>query len=58
MMRIVLNGDRVFHEIIELKIEGDRVEFLYYPEDYSDPLTMVTSKECIQTLEYVFILDE
>jgi hypothetical protein len=57
-MKMVLSGNRVFNEIIKLRINGKRIEFWYYPDNVSEPLKMVTSKEALKKLEYEFKLDE
>jgi hypothetical protein len=59
MMVIILNGNRVFSEVIKLKIDGDKVTFTYWDDNHSTkPLKMVTSKDAIKRLDYEFTLDE
>jgi hypothetical protein len=58
MMNITLSGDRYFDDVVELKLDGERVRFWYWEDGYSELLEMVTTMDCIEKLNYKFILDE
>jgi hypothetical protein len=60
MMKVTLAKNRVFNDIIKMKIVGDKVTFWYWSENPENqvPLKMVTQKEVIVSLDYEFTEDE